>query len=602
MDELRYSELACGINSVNLAKTHILDENNQIRSENIVRTLGAVYTPSDFAQFLTSWAIQNSEDKVLDVGIGEGVFVFASYIRLRELGATTNNAEKQIFGAEIDTITYNKFIEETKKNNLNFSNLQNRNFFEVDFPPVEAIVGNPPYVRRTYIQNVDAIRNTVLKRNLSIEELNVTRMTDLYIYFLLQALPMLKPGGRLAVITSDPWLNVSYGEAFKMYLQKHFKIETLISLDKRVFNDAQVKPVLILATKKENVDFNWHVHFIRIKNGLPINRLHESLSNPNIKNTDITYSKVKSSDLKTFTPWSIHFKAPEVYEELEAHPLMTQMANVAKTRIGLQTLGKDFFVLPTDRAKANQIESDFLEPLAQSIRYVSKPTIDKDTKPTHYLFYCAESKEKLHGTNALEYILQGEAAEVEVRGKNTTMVGYNNKERIKRSGRKFWYDLKSSLERRGSASILIPRLVYRTFRVVWNRAAFVPGELFIEFLPQSEIAFEVYLAILNSSISEIMLRTHAQIYGGGTFNINPGQIKKVPILNVALLTTRQKEELKQAYLVYIVNPTYDRKNIDNIIYEILGLSYSKQKIMKEVLEDLLVIATSSSNKRNSTNA
>ena len=91
--------------------------------------------------------------------------------------------------------------------------------------------------------------------------------------------------------------------------------------------------------------------------------------------------------------------------------------------------------------------------------------------------------------------------------------------------------------------------MYRTHTVVWNQANFVPGELFIEFLPLplSRIDVEVYLAVLTSSVFEVMLRNHAQVYGGGTYNINPGQIKKVPMVNVTALSGTQKENLKQAY-------------------------------------------------------
>ena len=176
----------------------------------------------------------------------------------------------------------------------------------------------------------------------------------------------------------------------------------------------------------------------------------------------------------------------------------------------------------------------------------------------------------------------------------------HNKERIKSDRRNFWYDLKTSIERRGRASILIPRLIYRTFTVVWNRAKFVPGELFIEFFPSSEVELEVYLAILNSSVSEIMLRSHAQVYGGGTYNIEPGQIKKVPILNVELLTEKQKEKLKKAYHQYLEDQNHDRSRIDKVVYEILNFNPTLQQKLKDTLAELLVIATSS-RKRTLTN-
>ncbi len=589
-DQVRHAK------SIYLPDAIHLGNSNQASRENKVRSLGSIYTPRDLAQFLTSWAIHHATDKIIDVGIGEGAFIFTAYERLLQLGAKEADAQQQLFGAEVDIIAYNKFIKEAQNINVKFSNLQNTNFFNLNFPLVDAIVGNPPYIRRKYIENVDKIRESVFKQNLPLNELNMSRMTDMYIYFLLHSLPVLKPGGRLAVITADSWMNVSYGEEFKKYLWQHFKIEKLITMDRRVFNDAQVKPVLILATKKETADLDWSVQFVRIKNGLSIGNLQASLHTMGCENPDIACTEIKSSELKAFAPWGIHFKAPQVYEEIESHRLMTHMMNVAETRIGLQTLAKEFFVLTPERVKSGQIEEEFLVPLAQSIRYITEPMIDSSTEPPFYLFYCAKGEDDLQGTKALDHIAWGENTTVEVRGKNRQLVGYHNKERIKRSHRKLWYDLKSPLERRGRAHILIPRLVYRTFMVVWNKADFVPGELFIEFLPRVGIDIEVYLAILTSSISEFMLRTHAQVYGGGTFNINPGRIKNVPIVNVTLLTQQQKEDLKQAYMQYLLDDVHNREAIDGIIYRILGLDSATREKISEIIADLVLLATSSKKK------
>jgi methylase of polypeptide subunit release factors len=562
-------------------------------TEETTRRLGAIYTPPDLAQLLVSWAIQYPEQKVLDLGIGEGVFVFSAYRRLLEVGASAAEAQRQVYGAEVDSLTYKRFLEKAHALNADFPHLKAADFFEANFPLVDAIVGNPPYIRRTQIEEVDRIRQRVLAKNQLINGHTLSRLTDLYVYFLLYALAFLKQGGRLGVITADSWLNVGYGEYFKEYLLEHFEIEGLLSLDRRVFHDAEVRPVLILATRKQTTSLNKTVHFVRVRNNLPVYKLQHTWNTPEMDMADITRSRVKRSMLKVDKPWSIHFKTPVLYEELASHPLMTTVAHLAETRIGLQTLAKEFFILSRAQVKTAQIEDEFLEPLAVSSRYFCEPTIEKDGEPPFYLFYCSATKGELQGTNALKHILQGEAKEVSVRGKGISVIGYQNKERIKRSGRTPWYNLKSSLERRGRAQILIPRLMYRTFAVVWNKAGFVPGELFIEFMPfpLAESALEVYLAVLASSITEIMLRAHAQIYGGGTYNTKPGQIKKVPIMDVRQLTTGQKDELQQAYLEYLATGGLDRTTIDTVISDILDLGRDRRQKLGTVLQDLLQMAT-----------
>jgi tRNA1(Val) A37 N6-methylase TrmN6 len=533
-------------------------------------------------------------DRVLDVGVGEGAFVLAAYDRLRELGAHAADAQSQLYGTEIDQSTYSRFQERAQELDASFPNVRPGDFFDVDLPPsVDALVGNPPYVRRTYIEDIGRIRQSVVASNRAIDEADLPRLTDLSIYFLLRGLAVLEPEGKLAVVTTDSWLNANYGKVFKEYLLQNFEIEYLISLDRRVFDDAQVKPVLVLGTKRRHQ--NNHTHFVRIKNGLPIYAVQEFLVQPNAESDDVSRFSIRSGDLKASKPWGIHFKAPELYAELALHPLTTPIASLANTRIGIQTLAKDFFVLTAEQAELAQIEREYLEPLAQSPRHHSEPIIEKGTQPSFYVFYCSKSKEELQGTRALEYIAKGESTEVEVRGKGTTVIGYQNKRRIQESSRNSWYNLRTSLERRGRAAILIPRLTYRTFTVVWNKASFVPGELFIEFLPLplDEISIEVYLAVLASSVSEIMLRAHAQVYGGGTYNIKPGQIKKVPILNVSLLTAEQKGQLEQAYVQYLKSGTHDRTVIDDVVCQILGFEEKQRRRTDEVLQDLLQIATDS---------
>jgi hypothetical protein len=135
--------------------------------------------------------------------------------------------------------------------------------------------------------------------------------------------------------------------------------------------------------------------------------------------------------------------------------------------------------------------------------------------------------------------------------------------------------------------------------VIWNRANFVPGELFIEFLPRENTPhIEAYLAVLISTPTEIMLRMHAQVYGGGTYNINPGAIKKVPILDVRQLTDEQKTQLIQAYHRYLSDKNLDRRPVNQAVYDIFGFDQETRLRLGKVLDDLVLIATSSKQSSN----
>ena len=195
-------------------------------------------------------------------------------------------------------------------------------------------------------------------------------------------------------------------------------------------------------------------------------------------------------------------------------------------------------------------------------------------------------------TQALKYIESGEAQTVQIRGKDQEVVGYHNKPRIQKASRKNWYDLRTRIEKRGRAEILIPRLVYKNFAVYWNQAQYVPGELFIEFVPHETIDSRVYLAILNSTVAEVLFRCHAQVYGGGTYNMNSGEIKRMPIIDASLLSGGQRDTLVQSYTEFIQDPNLSRRPIDTAVSETLEFDRGMMQKITETRRDLVEISTS----------
>ena len=550
---------------------------------------GGIYTPPPVAKFLTDWAIRSPQDRVLDLGTGPGVFVFEAHKRLQVLGCDACDATQQIYGSEIDDTAWSCFTALAASKDMSFPHIIKGDFFNTKIADVDAVIGNPPYVRRYAIDDVEAIRRKVIADIDGISD--ISRLTDLYVYFLLRSMQFLQLGGRLAVITADSWLNVGYGRVLRRCLNDEFTIEKLISIDRPVFDDAQVKPVLLLATKSRPKT-RWSCDFVRVKNGLGFDDLHRHLRR-DTAHKDVQRASVPSKLLAPDSIWSIHFKAPEVYDEITSHHLFTPLAKVARAQIGYQTLAKEFFVLTREKARNKNIEIQFLKPLAQSSQYFDRPVMSNQEQDgvKFFLFYCSDPKERLTGTAALDYIEAGEKTLVPIRGKDDDVKGYQNRPRIQRSGRKYWYDLRTRIDKRDHAEILIPRLVYKDFTVFWNQAKYVPGELFIEFVPHETIDPRVYLAILNSTVAEVLFRCHAQVYGGGTYNMNSGEIKRLPIINASRLSMKQQHILAESYTEFIDDPNLSRDPIDNAVALILGFDRDMMKRVVETRRNLVEIAT-----------
>lgn len=557
------------------------------------KKLGAIYTPDGHAQILTKWAIQSRTDVVLDMGVGPGIFVYQSYDRLIKLGAQKHKAASQIYGAEIDSQIFKEFTQKAADEGLIFKNLQNANFFEITLPQLDAIVGNPPYVRRRGMNQevLDLIRSKTLQSNSSVAKEDLSSLSDLYVYFLLTALPHLKSGGRVATIIADSWLNTRYGVALKSYLLSEFDINQIIGLDRSVFEDAQVKAVLLLASKKDGKSKqNSFVKFARVRNGLSIDHLSSYVLKGKLTfPKDIVVKKIKSKDIDAKSPWGAVLKSSAIYDEIKENNLIKPISEVADCQIGLETLAKDFFVLSKLAKEHKVVEEEYLRPFAYSVYDFKSPVIKNNKDSDQYLFYCADSKDALLNTKALDYILQGENIEVQVRGTDKTVIGYHNKERIQKAKRPNWYDVKTEWDKKAIAAILLPRFIYKDYQVLWNQASYIPGGAVVQFFPKTDLFnphlnIKVYLAVLESSFTEIAFRINAQMYGGGTSNLRVSAIKESPTLDTALLKDEQKNRLVEAYNYYLT--IKDKSKINETVYSILGLTKKQISEMGRLLAEL----------------
>lgn len=558
---------------------------------------GAVYTPTDIADLLTEWAIQEPSDTILDLGIGEGSLVFSAYQRLTQLGADSHKAQQNIYGTEVDPEAYNRFSKLCTDQYVHFPNVKCDDFFHTNFPQVDAIIGNPPYVRRQGFpaSDLETIRHQVLLSYPELRNTALNQLTDLYVYFLLKSFTYLQDGGRLSVIVADSWLNARYGRILKKYLKQHFEIEQIISFDRPIFPDAQVKPSLIFATKKDARNCKTQVGFTRVMNGLPAKDVFSVFQHDVSHNQDIHTTYIQSSQLNASEPWGVHFKISEINKLVSQSDMFTNLNDLAQTQIGIQTLAKDFFTLTLDEAKSAGIEKKYLLPFAHSVAQFQSPVIDTNTAHDLYVLACSDTKGDLQGTSLLRYIEEGEAKELAVRGQREPVIGYHNKERIRRARRTHWYDLKTEIQRRGCAPILLPRFIYRRFVVLWNKAQYVPGGAVIQLCPRNllflsqlsdEDRMKLFLSILNSTLLEVLIRGHAQMYGGGSYNIGLSQIKLLPFPDISKISNEEQKQLIVSYENFL--ETNNRTNIDQTISTIFSIDH---KLFSAAVEDLIMMAT-----------
>ena len=561
-------------------------------NEETRKEFGAVCTPSQVAKFLVKWAIREPTDTVLDAGTGEGIFIQESINRLRELGAAESQICSQVFGVEYDSETYYKMLWNlTKSIKCVSKNLLNADFFDVSpekhlgsyavtnltFPLVVASVGNPPYVERQRLKDLGKIRKKVLS---SPEELDwLSSLTDVYGYFLIHLTRFLKPNGRLALIVSDTWLSMRFGEKLKQYLLSKFKIKAIVGFRERVFPEALVRTILLLIEKGKNKEIEENqTNFIELRNTLELDTLSENFSNVRERKNGIF--SLPQRELNPSEPWSIYLKAPKTYFSIAEKSLITSLSSLADSAIGIQTLAKNFYILEESKLKKLKLERSCFKRVAVSPRNTPL-VIEKEDDAGYFILYCDKPKEELRGTSLLKYIEEAENKEITIRGKTEKVTGINNIPRLMKARRRPWYNLKSNLERWDRAQILLPRRAYENYACYWNKAKVVENENFIRIYPRNSGHILPLLAFLNSSLGEFLVRVQANIYGGGVYDLRPDDVKRLKVLDLSKLKDSELNDLSIAYEEFLKNR--DRMRIDRIVFGILQM---KEQEISEVLEKL----------------
>jgi methylase of polypeptide subunit release factors len=547
---------------------------------------GRVFTPRPLVDSLCRWAVRSPGDRVLDLGVGEGAFALASFERLRELGADEAAAVSQVFGAERDPTVFERAQERMlERLGRILPHVVCADFYDTPLPNVDAVVGNPPYIRR-HLQGDPARSRIAAQAN------GATGLTDAYCYFLLRACKALQPGGRLAVIVSASWLDMHYGQDLKRLLLAQFRLRALLGFDGQVFKDALVKPVIILAERKAH---DGPVTFARLRQATPLDLLGDTLvqlaAGQSLPHAAVT--RVPRAALAPSRPWSSYLKAPDAYADLMAALQLKPLREVSASRIGLQTFAKSFYVLTRVAAERYGVEPAYLAPLAFSPKDVRTPVITQGTQLRHVVFSCDQPEEALRGTGAARYIANGMRQLVRVRGKDEVVRGFHLAPRLARARRRPWYNVRTAIARRGAYDILLPRRVFERYLVVHNQAGVVANEDFIELRPLGgESIVAPLLAFLNSSFGEFIVRSHAFQYGGGVFNLNPGPVRDLPVIDPAQLSTRQRNQLVDVWTHFVEEFGADsaRANLDTAVGEVLALSGGTRRRVSDALALLVGMA------------
>ena len=227
------------------------------------------------------------------------------------------------------------------------------------------LIGNPPYVRRWWQRDVDALQ-VIAEQMRGCGAIFASDRSGLLFCHSRGAL--FQAGGRLALIVSDSWLDMRYGTAFKDYLLRAFRVRGMIGFQSQVFPDVLVRPVVILAEKhaEPRPPGRSRVAFVslngRIPKALPLDPCHLLES----RHEQASGTILRMHELLPEQHWTPFLYTPPAYVELMKHAAMTLCRHWPGVRIGFQSFAKMFYIVPRDTQQRWELERRWLRPFMMS--------------------------------------------------------------------------------------------------------------------------------------------------------------------------------------------------------------------------------------------
>jgi len=399
---------------------------------------GQHYTKPDIVDVINAFCIREPEAAVLDPACGGGTFLVRAYSRKKFLaeragaGLPHQNLIDHLYGVDISAyathLTTLNLATRDLVDERNYPLIAQSDFFDVRpgqpifhipfgqqrgheqrdmmslaIDEVDAVVGNPPYVRQEEISKplTAAIKGRTKIGHRSLEQikadadkykkdlrevmrsdwpgLKFSGRSDLHVYFWPHASRFLKEGGYYGFVTSSSWLDVEYGFGLQKFLLDNFAVLAILeSSVEPWFTGARVATCTTIlrreadrAKREANL-----VRFVQLRSALSdilpsgvteaqrqeaVEALRDRIEGitENVLDRNWRVRVVRQEQLRTQgfrggeaylgSKWGIPLRAPDLFFEIldRYRDRLVPLGDIAEVRFGIKS-GCDKFFFPRD--------------------------------------------------------------------------------------------------------------------------------------------------------------------------------------------------------------------------------------------------------------
>lgn len=474
-----------------------------------LRKRGQFWTPPWVAEAMAAYVLRGGAREVFDPAVGAGAFFRAAKTVARDLSIGVRLA-----GTELDPAA----LDEARRSGLSEGDLADVRIadFLLDPPtrPLVAVVANPPYIRHHRLS--PAMKSSVRGFGAELMGRALDGRAGLHVYFLLRALQLLAPGGRLAfVLPADICEGVFAGDLWR-WVSRRYRLEAVVTFSPEAspFPGVDINPIIFCIRNAEpREEFVWA-------------RCTEAGS-PDLKSwvlaglPEAGFRAVAAVRRGLAEALDTGFSRPPQTRP-QGEPILGDFAAVMR---GIVTGANDFFFMSTERAEGLGIPPGLLVPAIGRTRDVPGGEVTPELmerlraagKPT--LLFCPDGRSKEEFPEAVRaYLSAGEAAGLPARA-------------IMRA-RSPWY----RMETRKVPPFLFAYLGRRNARFIRNLAGVVPLTCFLCVYPRrDDPAFvESLWKVLSHPLTVANLSLVGKSYGSGCIKVEPRSLERLPLPRTVL--------------------------------------------------------------------
>lgn len=461
------------------------------------------FTPEPVAQLMIDWVFQVNPIMVLDPSVGPGVF-------LRLIGM--EHPATKLIGIDVDPVAL-AAARTTLGSNL--VDVIAHDFLTwADDRKFDGILANPPYLRHHDVHYPFDIFTAVGRRN----DVVLSKLTNIYVLFILEICRKLSFGGRAAVIVPGEWTNANFGMALKRFLLLNGLLHSIVYFSNLSdqFEDALTTAAILLIEKPTtNKATSFDSYFV--EHSVTLADLRPTILEGRSPSPGVIHRRFFGADLVGLEKWDKVLKDGMAEQQAGFVPL----GSMAKSRRGIATGANDFFHLTGTNVRNFKLSQVNLKPCVGRSEQVSglrftatdfEQLRNRDSRVWLLSFALAPTK-------AEEAYIQGGANE-----------GLN--ERFLLAGRKPWY----SMEQRPPAPIWAAVFGRKSLRFVHNQAGVSNLTTFHCIYPTNTdpVFCRALVACLNSRVVQELAEHQRRVYGGGLLKFEPKDLLSIQVPNLAV--------------------------------------------------------------------